>query len=64
MASTGASLPRGGPVFVANDEAHHTHDEDSEWNKGIRRLHSLVGRVVNPSYGAGQDGILLRCHPT
>jgi type III restriction enzyme len=30
---------RGGPVLVVNDEAHHTHDEDSEWNKCIRRLH-------------------------
>ncbi len=29
---------RGGPVVVLNDEAHHTHDEDSEWNKTIRRL--------------------------
>lgn len=35
-------IARGGPVFVANDEAHHTHDEDSEWNKGIRRLHTAV----------------------
>ena len=29
---------RGGPVVVLNDEAHHTHDEDSEWNKIIRNL--------------------------
>ena len=29
---------RGGPVVVLNDEAHHTHDEDSEWNKAIRRV--------------------------
>ena len=35
-------IARGGPVFVANDEAHHTHDEDSEWNKGIRRLHAAL----------------------
>lgn len=35
-------LARGGPVFVANDEAHHTHDEGSEWNKGIRRLHDAL----------------------
>ncbi len=35
-------IARGGPVFVANDEAHHTHDEDNEWNKGIRRLHEAV----------------------
>ena len=30
---------RGGPVLVINDEAHHTHDEESEWNRSIRRLH-------------------------
>ena len=30
---------RGGPCLVVNDEAHHTHDEESEWNKVIRRLH-------------------------
>ena len=33
---------RGGPVVVLNDEAHHTHDEESEWNKVIRELHSIV----------------------
>ncbi len=31
---------RGAPVMVINDEAHHTHDEESEWNKTIRRLHN------------------------
>ncbi|MCI0476344.1 MAG: DEAD/DEAH box helicase family protein [Anaerolineales bacterium] len=30
---------RGAPAMVINDEAHHTHDEESEWNKVIRRLH-------------------------
>lgn len=35
-------IARGGPVVVLNDEAHHTHDEESEWNKGIRRLHEQV----------------------
>ncbi len=30
---------RAGKLLVVNDEAHHTHDEDSEWNKVIRRLH-------------------------
>jgi len=30
---------RGAPVMVINDEAHHTHDEESEWNKVIRGLH-------------------------
>ena len=28
------------PCLVVNDEAHHTHDEESEWNKSIRRLHA------------------------
>lgn len=38
-------IQRGGPVFVANDEAHHTHDEESEWNKTIRRLHAALGEA-------------------
>jgi type III restriction enzyme len=33
---------RGGPVAVINDEAHHTHDEESEWNQIIRRLHGRM----------------------
>jgi type III restriction enzyme len=33
---------RGDSVLVINDEAHHTHEEDSEWNKIIRRLHHEV----------------------
>src|SRR5207244_1643037 len=33
---------RGGPVALLNDEAHHTHDEESEWNKLIRKLHADV----------------------
>jgi type III restriction enzyme len=33
---------RGGPVVVLNDEAHHTHDEESEWNKIIRGLYLVV----------------------
>ncbi len=37
-------IARGGPVFVANDEAHHTHDEESEWNRSIRRLHAATQR--------------------
>jgi len=32
-------VARGGPVLVINDEAHHTHDEESEWNRCIRHLH-------------------------
>lgn len=30
---------RAGHLLVVNDEAHHTHDEESEWNKVIRSLH-------------------------
>jgi type III restriction enzyme len=30
---------REGMLMVINDEAHHTHEEDSEWNNTIRKLH-------------------------
>ncbi len=30
---------RDGLVMVLNDEAHHTHDEEGEWSKFVRRLH-------------------------
>lgn len=30
---------RAGSLLVLNDEAHHTHDEDSSWNTVIQRLH-------------------------
>jgi len=30
---------RDGLLMVLNDEAHHTHDEDNEWNNFIRNLH-------------------------
>jgi type III restriction enzyme len=30
---------RDGLLMVLNDEAHHTHDEQGEWNKVIRALH-------------------------
>lgn len=35
-------IARGGLCMVINDEAHHTHDEESEWNKVIRRLHGIT----------------------
>jgi type III restriction enzyme len=35
-------IDRSGPAVVLNDEAHHTHDEESEWNKFIRGLHAEV----------------------
>lgn len=36
-------LARGEPGLVINDEAHHTHDEESEWNKVVRTLHADLG---------------------
>lgn len=33
---------RGGKLVVLNDEAHHTHDEDSEWNNTIYKLHESI----------------------
>jgi len=32
---------RSGRLMVLNDEAHHTHDEENEWNKVIRRMHEV-----------------------
>jgi len=32
---------RDGLLVVLNDEAHHTHQEDNEWNNTIRKLHKL-----------------------
>jgi type III restriction enzyme len=37
-------VERGGPFVVLNDEAHHTHDEDSEWNKTIRAIHAGISK--------------------
>jgi len=39
---------RAGHLMVINDEAHHTHDEESDWNQIIRGLHSktpLTGQI-------------------
>ncbi len=30
---------REGLLMIFNDEAHHTHEEESEWNRFIRKLH-------------------------
>lgn len=43
-------VDRGGPVVVLNDEAHHTHDEDSEWNKIVRGLHATVTGGVSGQF--------------
>lgn len=50
---------RDGLLMVLNDEAHHTHDEDSEWNKFIRGLHKrrpVAGQLdfsATPRYSGG-----------
>jgi len=52
---------RGAPCLVLNDEGHHTHDETSEWNQVIRRLHDslptgLTGQLdvtATPRYAKG-----------
>lgn len=52
---------RGAPCLVLNDEGHHTHDETSEWNQVIRRLHEslptgLSGQLdvsATPRYAKG-----------
>lgn len=39
---------RDGCMMVINDEAHHTHDEKSEWNNVIRDLHDtrpIIGQL-------------------
>lgn len=51
---------RSGNLAVINDEAHHTHDEESEWNKVIRRLHEKsplamqVDFTATPRFQKGQ----------
>ncbi len=37
-------IRRQAPLMILNDEAHHTHDEESDWNKTIRRLRDGVGK--------------------
>jgi type III restriction enzyme len=39
-------IDRAGCVAVLNDEAHHTHDEESEWNKIVRSLHAAASTGV------------------
>lgn len=43
---------RGGNLIVINDEAHHTHDEDSEWNNVIRRLHKSNPLIMQVDFSA------------
>lgn len=43
---------RDGNLMVLNDEAHHTHDEESEWNKFIRKLHDSKPITAQLDYSA------------
>lgn len=41
-----------GNLVVVNDEAHHTHDEENEWNKVIRRLHDNTPLTAQLDFSA------------
>lgn len=43
---------REGHLLVINDEAHHTHDEDNEWNKIVRDLHSKTSLTAQLDFSA------------
>ena len=43
---------RAGKLLVLNDEAHHTHDEESEWNRAIRRFHESLPLAAQLDFSA------------
>jgi type III restriction enzyme len=43
---------RAGRLLVLNDEAHHTHEEENEWNKVIRGLHSKTPLTAQLDFSA------------
>jgi type III restriction enzyme len=43
---------RAGTLLVVNDEAHHTHDEDNEWNRVIRGLHKITPLTAQLDFSA------------
>src|SRR6266446_6913458 len=43
---------RAGQLLVINDEAHHTHDEGSEWNAVIGKLHEKTPMVAQLDFSA------------
>ncbi len=43
---------RSGQLLVLNDEAHHTHDENSEWNASIRRIHEKLPLAAQLDFSA------------
>ncbi len=45
-------LKRTGKLLVLNDEAHHTHDENSDWNKVIRKTHKSFSLAAQLDFSA------------
>src|ERR1700680_4950739 len=43
---------RAGRLLVINDEAHHTHDEDLNWNEIIRTLHEKTPLAAQLDFSA------------
>jgi type III restriction enzyme len=43
---------REGHLLVINDEAHHTHDEENEWNKIVRSLHKKTPLTAQLDFSA------------
>lgn len=43
---------RDGLMMVLNDEAHHTHDEENEWSKLIRKLHTQKNLTAQLDFSA------------
>ncbi|OLC59755.1 MAG: hypothetical protein AUH89_05520 [Ktedonobacter sp. 13_1_40CM_4_52_4] len=43
---------RTGRLLVLNDEAHHTHDEENEWNNVIRSLHANLPLAAQLDFSA------------
>lgn len=43
---------RAGHLLVLNDEAHHTHDENNEWNTTIRALHGRTPITAQLDFSA------------
>jgi type III restriction enzyme len=43
---------RAGHLLVVNDEAHHTHEEESEWNNVIRFLHKETPLTAQLDFSA------------
>jgi len=52
MSFTTMLKKRTGQILVLNDEAHHTHDEESEWNKTIRTIHTNLPLAAQLDFSA------------